>query len=68
MKAKVTANGQEIQTELPCAVYKFLEDQGLNPKSVVVELNGSPTPPSEFQSKNLQAGDKLEIVKVVAGG
>ena len=36
--------------------------------SVVVEHNGDAIAPSEFASRGLAAGDRLEIVKIVAGG
>ena len=42
--------------------------QGLLPRSVVVEHNGEAVAPSEFSKRQLGAGDRLEIVKIVAGG
>jgi thiamine biosynthesis protein ThiS len=35
---------------------------------VVVEHNGEAVAPSEFSGRQLKAGDRLEIVKIVAGG
>ena len=64
----VVANGQEISLELPCTVADFLQARQLPPRSVVVEHNGEAVAPSEFPQRRLQAGDRLEIVKVVAGG
>lgn len=64
----VVANGSELEAPLPCSLESFLESRKLPPRSVVVELNGEPVPPSEFTRRMLQAGDRLEIVKVVAGG
>lgn len=66
--AHVIANGQPIATVLPCPIEQFLVAQGLLPRSVVVELNGEAVAPSEFARRQLQAGDRLEIVKIVAGG
>ena len=37
-------------------------------KRVVVEHNGEAVAPSEFSQRRLNAGDRLEIVKIVAGG
>jgi thiamine biosynthesis protein ThiS len=34
----------------------------------VVEHNGEAVAPSEFAHRPLRAGDRLEIVKIVAGG
>lgn len=64
----VIANGLEVPTSLPCTLEEFLVTQGLLPRSVVVEHNGEAVAPSEFSKRELQAGDKLEIVKIVAGG
>ena len=65
----VTANGKKLVSErIPCSVEQFLIEQGLLPKSVVVELNGNAIPPSEFPDHPIREGDCLEIVKIVAGG
>ena len=66
--SRVTANGKEIETELPCSLEQFLLAQKLLPRSVVVEHNGEAVAPSEFSRRPLNPGDKLEIVKIVAGG
>ena len=64
----VTANGKSVEAQLPCSIEKFLVAQNLLPRSVVVEHNGEAVAPSEFSHRILHAGDKLEIVKIVAGG
>ena len=64
----VTANGKQIETKLPCTLEEFLVAQKLLPRSVVVEHNGEAVAPSEFSKRQLNAGDRLEIVKIVAGG
>jgi thiamine biosynthesis protein ThiS len=64
----VIANGQEITAALPCSIEQFLLAQSLLPRSVVVEHNGEAVAPSEFARRTLQAGDRLEIVRIVAGG
>ena len=64
----VIANGREIAARLPCSIEAFLAAQNLLPRSVVVEHNGQAVAPSEFSSRQLAAGDRLEIVKIVAGG
>jgi thiamine biosynthesis protein ThiS len=53
---------------LPCSIEAFLVAQNLLPRSVVVEHNGEAVAPSEFPHRQLHAGDRLEIVKIVAGG
>ena len=66
--AFVVANGQPIESRLPCTIEAFLLSQKLLPRSVVVEHNGEAVAPSEFAHRKLQAGDRLELVKIVAGG
>ncbi len=64
----IIANGKEVAAAGPCTLESFLVAQGLLPKSVVVEHNGEAVAPSEFPDRPLQPGDRLEIVRIVAGG
>jgi sulfur carrier protein len=64
----IIANAREVSASLPCSVEEFLLAQHLLPRSVVVEHNGEAVAPSEFPHRRLHPGDRLEIVKIVAGG
>lgn len=64
----ITVNGKKIEARVPCSLEEFLKAQALLPRSVVVEHNGEAVAPSEFSSRQVGAGDRLEIVKIVAGG
>ena len=64
----VIANGQEVPARLPCSIEEFLAEQNFPRRSVVVEHNGQAVAPSEFERRQIQAGDRLEIVRIVAGG
>jgi sulfur carrier protein len=64
----VIANGKTVEAQLPCSLEEFLRAQGLPPRSVVVELNGEAIPPSQFSHRQVRPGDRLEIVRIVAGG
>ena len=64
----VIANGTETAAATPCSIEAFLVAQKLLPRSVVVEHNGQAVAPSEFAARQLNAGDRLEIVRIVAGG
>jgi sulfur carrier protein len=68
IEPSITANGQPVAASLPCTIEQFLVAHGLLPRSVVVEHNGAAVAPSEFSGRQLHAGDRLEIVKIVAGG
>ena len=62
------ANGASVSGEFPCSLEEFLRAQNLLPRSVVVEHNGEAVAPSEFSRREMRDGDRLEIVRIVAGG
>jgi sulfur carrier protein len=62
------ANGRNTPAEFPCTIEAFLLSQKLLPRSVVVEHNGEAVAPSQFAQRQLSPGDRLEIVRIVAGG
>jgi len=64
----IIANGRQVAAKLPCSIEAFLLAQKLLPRSVVVEHNGEAVAPSGFGQRQLASGDRLEIVKIVAGG
>ena len=64
----ITANGERLAADLPCTIHHFLSGRQMLPRSVVVELNGEAVAPSEFETRQLRDGDRLEIVRIVAGG
>ncbi|MGA3268385.1 MAG: sulfur carrier protein ThiS [Verrucomicrobiota bacterium] len=66
--SQIIANGKPVEVKLPCTLEEFLVAQQLRPRSVVVEHNGEAVAPSEFAQRQVRAGDRLEIVKIVAGG
>lgn len=64
----VIANGEAVPAATPCTLEAFLVARDLLPRSVVVEHNGEAVAPSEFACRLVQNGDRLEIVRIVAGG
>ena len=68
MTSQVTVNGKHTQIQLPCTLDIFISRLKLLPKSVIVELNGQPVCPSQFETLELSPDDHLEIVAIVAGG
>ena len=64
----VIANGERLAMRLPCTIEEFLLAQELLPRSVVIEHNGEAVAPSQFSTHQIKAGDRLEIVKIVADG
>jgi sulfur carrier protein len=65
---RVTVNGRASElpdgTDLPA----LLASLGLRAGSVVVEHNGTALLRSEFAEAELREGDRLELVRAVAGG
>jgi sulfur carrier protein len=64
----IVANGRPTDAPEGGNIEEFLVAQDLLPRSVVVEHNGEAVAPSQFAQRRLRAGDRLEIVKIVAGG
>ena len=51
-----------------CSVTAMLESMELGPKWVVVERNGEPVEKRDMASTVLANGDRIELVRAVAGG
>jgi len=51
-----------------CTVTAMLESMELGPKWVVVERNGEPVEKRDMASTVLGDGDRIELVRAVAGG
>ena len=64
----VVANGDEVEVADGATVADLLEQLGLGRRLVVVERNGEPVPRAERSTTPLRAGDRLELVRAVAGG
>jgi sulfur carrier protein len=65
---RVTANGRTYQVASDRTIAEFVRERGLEPRMVVVERNGEPLTPSALLTTRLGDGDRLEVVRVVAGG
>lgn len=61
-------NGQPMSAPDQVLIPDFLKDQEINPERVVVEWNGHAQTRSESASVKLSDGDRLEVVRIVAGG
>ena len=65
---QLTVNGRSREVEDGTTLLGLLEAQGLRPGSVVVEHNGTALLRSELDGAQLADGDRLELVRAVAGG
>ena len=65
---KVTANGEEVTLGDASTAMDLLEHLGLGAKWVLVERNGEPVERAALSTTILADGDRLELVRAVAGG
>ncbi len=64
----VEANGRSVESPAGASISAFLERNGLSLERVVVEHNGRALNRDEARAIVLADGDRLEIVRIVAGG
>ena len=65
---KVQVNGEMHELADGTSLEVLLEQMGLDRRYLVVEYNGEPLPRDRFEGLRLADGDKLELVRPVAGG
>ena len=64
----VIANGKPREVPDGSTIADLLASVGWKPQWVVVERNGEPVERGAFAAHALTDGDRLEIVRAVAGG
>lgn len=65
---RVTANGEAMELAEGATVEDLLHALKLGGKWVLVERNGEPVRRAELGTTVLAEGDRLELVRAVAGG
>ncbi len=65
---QVLANGDPVELPDGSTVTDLLDILGLGAKWVVAERNGEPVARPEMPNTTLGAGDRIELVRAVAGG
>ena len=68
MAMKVTANGDEVTLRDGSTAMDLLEHLGLGARWVLVERNGDPVDRRDLGTTVLAEGDRIELVRAVAGG
>ncbi len=68
LQVTFTANGTPYTVTAGQTIGDFLRERGFKPGLAVVEHNGNALTPAEPDRTLLQNGDRLEIVRIVAGG
>ncbi len=65
---QVIVNGEPMDLADGTSVAGLLTSLGLGAKWVLVERNGEPVARADLASTELARGDRLELVRAVAGG
>jgi thiamine biosynthesis protein ThiS len=65
---KLQVNGKPVELERPIPLVLYLEQLGVNPRTVAVEHNGEIIQRTSFAAVVLNEGDVVEIVRMVGGG
>ena len=64
----IRANGRGYDVEQGTSVAAFIRARDLDPRFVIVERNGEPLGRDRYETQALAEGDRLELVRAVAGG
>jgi thiamine biosynthesis protein ThiS len=65
---RLVVNGKEIDFRDGATIADFLREKGMQETLVAVEHNYSWLRREDWSSVSLNVGDRLEIVKIMAGG
>ena len=65
---QVVVNGEPRTLEENASLDALLEQLGLAPRRVAVEVNRELVPRADYPATRLQEGDSIEIVTFVGGG
>jgi sulfur carrier protein len=65
---RIVANGSPYDVDADATVTDFIRSRALDPRFVVVERNGEPLERERYDEVHLGEGDRLELVRAVAGG
>lgn len=64
----ITLNGEDISFEGQLTVVELIEHYKLNPKTVVIELNGDILEKGKYHETLVNDKDAIEMVVFVGGG
>jgi sulfur carrier protein len=65
---KVSINGDIVDTREAKTIAELIERYQLPPQSILVEHNGLTVHRREWSERPLSEGDRIELVRIVAGG
>ena len=65
---RVTANGDEVELAPGAGLLDLFDVLGVGAKWVVAEVNGEAVSRADMAARHLSEGDRVELVRAVAGG
>lgn len=65
---RVVANGEEVELADGAGLVDLFDTLGVGAKWVVAEVNGEAIPRADMAGLRLAEGDRVELVRAVAGG
>jgi sulfur carrier protein len=65
---KISLNGETVDTREAKTVAQLIDRYQLPPQSILVEHNGLALHRREWPDRSLAEGDRVEFIRVVAGG
>lgn len=65
---KISLNGEIVDTREAKTIAELVERYQLAPQSILVEHNGLALHRREWLERSLTEGDRIEFIRVVAGG
>jgi sulfur carrier protein len=65
---KISLNGESVDTREAKTIGELIDRYQLPPQSILVEHNGLAVHRHEWAGRPLAEGDRIEFIRVVAGG
>jgi sulfur carrier protein len=65
---KISLNGETVDTREAKTIAELIDNYELPPQSILVEHNGLALHRHEWSGRPLAEGDRVEFIRVVAGG
>ena len=65
---KIAVNGESVDARDAKTIAELIDGYQLPPQSVLVEHNGLALHRHEWPERTLAEGDRIELIRVVAGG
>ena len=64
----ISLNGETVDTREAKTIAELVDGYQLPPQSILVEQNGLALHRHEWSERSLTEGDRIEFIRVVAGG